>query len=360
MNRTIIILCLLLSAMLAFAQKRSYTDELQQALRLSDKSLPASCDTIIVDNGYNLRVVKQDSAYRHIGLNLFANEIRSSLDNADDIESSLLAQALNLKINGTTPVRITKGSIASLKSVSPATACVIGRNAEGLTVQWNIGKTPVAIAVGERIQGPQSKSRSANERNFIAALKSSRTTAAPAREINADMLEPYKENIYIVPGSTYQNKEISNTVYVGSDSLMTPVWSDRYPEESMADLFCSPHAQYANVGITLKVMKHDYGQQETVSAPVARLLAVAAKEGCQPFWGIERFDGSQLVGSLFLYNHKLGYVHVLNVTCKPSDVIKGNGQITARASLYVPTNNIHNLVAPYKKKTAKQRIKYRQ
>lgn len=53
-----------------------------------------------------------------------------------------------------------------------------------------------------------------------------------------------------------------------------------------------------------------------------------------------------------------GYDHVFSIECKPEDVIDGNGTIKARASLYIPTNNVDNLFQPYVKKSKNEKINY--
>ena len=42
----------------------------------------------------------------------------------------------------------------------------------------------------------------------------------------------------------------------------------------------------------------------------------------------------------------------------PEEIINGNGQIKARASLFIPTNNVYNLYSPYVKKSKNERIDY--
>lgn len=89
-----------------------------------------------------------------------------------------------------------------------------------------------------------------------------------------------------------------------------------------------------------------------------RFLAYCEEEGCVPFWGVEKFHNGKLEGALFIYNQDQGYDHVLKIDCIPQEVIEGKGSITARASLFVPTNNVNNLFQPYIKKTDKERIRY--
>lgn len=204
----------------------------------------------------------------------------------------------------------------------------------------------------------KSVSRGDTEKGFISALNKKDIIDSVNFVIDLDSLVPYGENLYILPGRSYQNAEIRNSVYVHKQVNVTPVWSAAFPGESIANMFLFPSEIYYNVPLRMKVIKHEYGEQEDVSTTVGKLLAVAKAEGCMPYWGVEHCDSNKLVGALFLYNKGKGYVHVLNVTCNPSEVIGKKGAVNARTSLYVPTSNISRLIAPYKKKTANQIIKY--
>ena len=135
-------------------------------------------------------------------------------------------------------------------------------------------------------------------------------------------------------------------------------YRDIDPMFGVANLFICPSELYGNQKLNVTVLKHKYGEKETFTITVDQLLAYAEKTGCLPFWGMERFEDGRLEGSLFLYNRIQGYDHVFKVVCTPADVIGGAGEIEARASLFVPTNNVQNLYAPYQKKAEDKKIRY--
>lgn len=200
--------------------------------------------------------------------------------------------------------------------------------------------------------------RGEREKAFITELGKDWNEAVDERSIVDDELEPYGKELYILPGDTYRNKNISNSIYLKKDSTLSLVWDKAYPKESIANLFIVKSEEYHNTPIKLKMIMHEYGEQEDVTTTAGRLIAAARNEGCEPYFGVEKEDSTNLQASLFLCNKDKGYVHVINISCKPDEVIGGKGKVNARASLYVPTNNIQNLIAPYKKKSPKERIKY--
>lgn len=372
MRRTIAIISLLACCLILPAQTKSYLSVLSTSLELRRMKLPANADTVFDYDGYRVHVVRANSLYIHIGLDIFPAEMRQSIGEptCELVESSLLARALKEHPIGLNMVKITKGTIADFRNIGPASNLSANNAGTGeLTLAWTVDSQDVSVSVPvqSKLEKPQKRtvagasgvSRTELENGFISALKhGDNTLALEQPEITDSLLEPYGDSLYILPGATYQNKDISSSVYFYSDSLLTPVWDVRYPAESIANLFLFTTPGNAGTKVNMTVLKHEYGDQEKVSTDVAQLMDVAAKSGFRPFWGTESVGKDKLEGSLFLYSQSRSYVHILKVTCNPSDVIAGTGAVTVRASLFVPTNNIHNLVAPYKKKKPSERIRY--
>lgn len=170
--------------------------------------------------------------------------------------------------------------------------------------------------------------------------------------------EPYDDDKYIIPGSSYQNKNITRNIYLTTDSVINPIWDSKFPLESIANLFICPNEIYRDIELNVTVLKHEYGEKENFIVALDTFLAYCEEEGCVPFWGVEKFHGGKIEGALFLYNQGQGYDHVLKIDCDPKAVIENNGSISARVSLFVPTNNVNNLFQPYIKKSDKEKIHY--
>ena len=67
--------------------------------------------------------------------------------------------------------------------------------------------------------------------------------------------------------------------------------------------------------IELTVIKHKYGEKETLQIPLAQLQSVMGlTDGCTSFWGVEEIDGGNIKGTLFFYNQLQGYDHVLRIS----------------------------------------------
>ena len=342
----------------------SHTDNqaLLIALENPDLSEMESCDTTFKHLGYHLRLIMHDSEIEHIGLNLFNDDLKASIDKEmlDFVEATLLAKILDVELTTNSDFIFYNGGIESLRKVSTETPCKISNlNSRFLSFEWelNPAKT-LRLDVPVSYQSFHEGNRSEIEDKLINKIKGSKLIRVPNEESSRIQRQPYGEDLYVLPGSTYLNPEINRNIYILHDSIIQPVWSIDYPAESISNLFLFPSKKYGSNDIEITVLKHEYGEKETFNTNIENLLAECEKDGCIPYWGLESYDGNTLFGSLFLYNWKHGYDHVLKIECCPSDIIDGNGTIRARASLFIPTNNIDTLYEPYREKSDEEKIKY--
>lgn len=320
----------------------------------------SECDSIIEHNGYLIHVVKDKCKIKHIGLNLFSDEMKTSFDEdiLNFIEEALLAKALKINGNQYEKLVITNGNIYDFKKLSPESKCTVNiHNSQLLISEWTVAGKAVSIKVPIGYDTAVKGSRSDIENEFISRLKSSVANRLDFEIYDKDKLEPYGKDKLIYPGNTYKSKDISRNTYFNIADLK-PLWDVDYPLESMSNLFICPSEGYDNIRINLTILKHEYGEKDIVSIFLNQLLSVCESDGCIPYWGVEKFENGILHGALFLYNQKKGYNHVIKIECIPDEIINNNGEIKARASLFIPTNNVDNLYSPYFKKNDKERIKY--
>lgn len=316
------------------------------------------CDTIVSYNGYNVHVVKKDGTTTHYGLNLFTDNAKKNVgkDVLNQLEKELLKLVLNTDCDDVS-VKLISGNLKNLKDITPETPQSIKTsNSRDLLVEWETKNGSVKISMPLNYQSIKGGSRSDIEKAFLADVKKHNKSRNIAFDLKTAV--PYGDDKYIIPGYSYQNKDITRNVYLTTDSVVNPIWDSNFPLESIANLFICPDDIYGDIELNVTVLKHEYGEQEKFSIPLERFLAYCEEEGCVPFWGVEKFHDGKIEGALFLYNRKQGYDHVLKIDCVPQDVIEAKGSITARASLFVPTNNVNNLFQPYIKKSDKEKIRY--
>lgn len=319
----------------------------------------SQCDTIINVHGYPVHLIMENGNVKKITFSLFADEMKSSMGQEllESIESTLAQTALGVETAEITDITFIKGSIEDFKEISSKTDCSISNSdAKIITIDWNKGKTVITLPIS--YQYAKGGKRSDIEQRFIADVQIDNGNRKRQLTLDLSDAEPYGKENFVVPGASYQNKNINQNVYLESDSILSPIWDDKYPLESISNLFIYPSDKYCNPNIILIVLKHEIGDKTTITITLNQLMAYCEKTGCTPFWGVEKFEHDKLEGALFLYNRNQGYDHVFKVTCTPKDVMDGNGSIKMRASLFVPTNNVNNLLEPYLKKTDKERIRY--
>lgn len=320
-----------------------------------------SCDTIVVVDGYRVKIIKSNGAFIHIGLNLFSPEMKEGSDKEqlNFIESALFAKSQKADMHNSELLTITSGRIKDFRYLSPDSACKVSHfDSRRMTVEWTIDGKKVTVTLPINYDVIKAASRSHIEQDFIDIVKEGGLKRAPFDEINMEYLEPYGENLYIIPGGSYVNRNINRNVYFNNRNLLTPVWSPVHPLESFANLVLYPSEVYIEPDVEVTVVRHEYGEKETFTVPLSQLLAAAEGEGCMVFWGKEKYEDGILEGSIFTYNRHQGYDHVVKITCDPVAVVNGEGTLKARASLFIPTNNVRDMYAPYIKKTEEKKIKY--
>lgn len=292
-------------------------------------------------------------------LNLFSDEDKKSIgkDILNRLESELYRLSEGKDIEDVS-VKVISGDLKIFKNITPETShSITNSGSRDLSVEWETENGIVKVSMPISYQTVKGGSRSDIEKNFISGVKSSQS-CRPAVSFDLDAAEPYGDDMYIIPGGSYQSKNITRNVYMANDSVISPIWDSSFPKESIANLMICPDDNYGDIELNVTVLRHEYGEKENFSVPLDKFLAYCEEEGCIPFWGVEKFNDGKIEGALFLYNQGLGYDHVLKIDCVPQDVIEGNGQIEARASLFVPTNNVNNLFQPYVRKKDNEKIRY--
>ena len=319
-----------------------------------------NCDTICDIKGYEVHIIKDRGEIIHIGLNLFTEEVKRSTDKSllDFVEEALLAKVLNVKSNVYDRLVISKGGVTDFSALSPQSDYSLNNsNSKSMAIEWPLSDRSISVTMPLNYDVLSSGSREEIENDFITKIKNFKGSRISFEPIDTLKLEPYGEDKLIYPGDSYLNSFITRNIYFRIDNTY-PVYDTHSPVESIANLFIFPSEVSDSIKVDLTIFKHEYGEKENFVIPLSQLLAACEDNGCIVFWGMEKYEEGILEGSLFLYNNFRGYDHVLKISCKPEEILNNKGSITARASLFIPTNNVQNLFSPYIKKNDNERIKY--
>lgn len=327
-------------------------------------------DTVIEMDGYRVRAVLKNDSLTLVGLEVFSPEKKAGEKKAvyDFIESALLAKVQDNQDGFTARLTIRNGELEDFKNVTPDMQMFEDTfNGKVMSFAWDVDGHNLVLTLPVGYDMAKRATRGEIENGLIALFKNPMSVRRKyAEAVDTLALEAYGDSLYILPGGAYQNRKITRDAYFineKTDSVTIetiPVWDSSYPEESIANLFVYPSDRYGERNITLRIMKHEYGDIEEVTLPVDSFIAICEQDGCEPYFGVEKYENGSLQAAVLLPNQTLEYTHVLVVRCNPADVIEKGEPLKARTSLYVPVNNIDDLFAPYVKKTEKEKIKYEQ
>ena len=94
--------------------------------------------------------------------------------------------------------------------------------------------TVVALAAlicshAQRPEPAEEPSRGELEAAFIGSLRFADVSRSPFAEVDTAALEPYAGDAYVLPGGTYQNKDITRNVYFSGAGRLLPVWDASMP-----------------------------------------------------------------------------------------------------------------------------------
>ncbi len=138
-------------------------------------------------------------------------------------------------------------------------------DARNIVVDWEANGKPVEVILPVSYETAKGNNRSEIENLLINKLKESDGIRKPFH-IEKSNLESYGENLFILPAESYQNKDITRNIYL--DSELIPIWDSNYSNESIANLLFSPSGKYGDILSDLTILRHEYGEKETITTPV--------------------------------------------------------------------------------------------
>jgi hypothetical protein len=157
-------------------------------------------------------------------------------------------------------------------------------------------------------------------------------------------LIPYKDSFWVNPGSKYLDV-FSSTVYLRSNEKkeLIFVFDSLNSHESFANSFLFPNK--INEKIELELQMNLYGfERKKFNLKLSDFLSYFEKD-CSFYFGIEKNDLTEMVGTLIIENKTLNFINLLFVTAQKSDFWSENVKIKSKLFTNIPTDNIKNLFA---------------
>ncbi len=340
----IIVICLaVLSASAKTTFRTAELGRLAQVLALDTEALPEGY-SYPTANGLRLTVHQTAQTVDHIGLCLFSEEMQREGKTPvfDFLERYFLqlkyppqSMSMNSMIRDDQFKFIT-GTLESVGNLLPTDGFSYSYDKHRYQATWSRqDSTLLSVSFPVEYELISGENKIEAEDNLASDIR------------NTTVLIPTEKPI--VRKEHYLTDDITNRLYLSDDKL---VLSDRHPVESAANMMLN--LQTAG-DFQIQITQLSYGFKKTVfEVPLKQWVAFCQQHGCELYFGLENLsDNSEVEGVVMAVNTAENYNHVLTVRI-PSEVIEArSGVIEARLYPYVPTHNVLNLFATYRKSNPK-------
>ena len=346
MKRFVYIIIGLMATLTALAQVQFRTSELQRlatALSLCADSLPEGYSHPTVGH-LNLTAHVSNRQVDHLGLQLFSEEMRQQVSTPvfDFLERYFLQlkyppvvkTASNMLRDDAFHFNV--GTLADVDCLLPADNFAYTYDHYRYTAIWSRnGQTLLSVSFPVEYELISGENKVEAENNLMSDIQKATLT----KETPDD---PKRDDHYI-------STDFSNRLYYQGGKLLSSI---RHPAESVANMMLSTNARgHYDIGMT----QISYGFQKRVyQVPVRQWIAFCLQSGCRLYYGVEDIGAEGEVRAVVLaVNEAENYNHVL-IVCIPADIIdQQQGTIDARLYPYVPTHNVMNMFASYRKSNPK-------
>ena len=339
----------LLVVLTTTAQPQFRTSELRRLATV------LSIDTSQLTEGYShpkvkgltLTIHQERQTIDHIGLQLFSQEIRSM--GQSPIFDFLERYFLQLKYPPTVKsasnmlrddqFRFQKGNLSTIDEIRPTDDFAFNNDNHRYTATWyRGGKVLLSVSFPVEYELISGENKIEAENNLLSDIKNT--------VVNHAKKDPQRNDTYI-------NGCFSNRLYYQQGKLIS---SSDHPVETLANMMLSTQArgQY-----DINVTQISYGFQKIVfQIPLRQWIAFCQNNGCQLYFGVDNMNERGDISAVVLaVNQAENYNHVLTITTNTEVLDARKGVIETRLYPYVPTHNVLNMFANYRKSNPKNIVK---
>lgn len=335
-------------------------DRLASALSLDASALPEGYSHPIARQ-LRLTVHTSGNTIDHIGMYLFSDELRTGHPSPvfNFLERYFLQLKYPQQVKTTANMMrddqfvFTKGSIAIIEDILPTDDFTFNRDNHRYLATWSRNGLPflsVTFPVEYELMSGENKIEAEDnlQADIMGTVQDSELNVGTG--VKGDLQSPVPARSTKAPAeSTYISKYFSNRLYTANGQLIA---SEKHPVETAANMMLS---QKAALGYDLAITQVSYGfKKTTFSVPLQQWISFCQSHGCHLYFGVEEVsDQGDVNATVLAVNEEENYNHVMTVNI-PSRCIAGEkGGINARLYPYVPTHNVLNMFAPYRKSNPK-------
>jgi len=350
MKQRILYMIIGLSAVLmAMAQKQFRTSEygrLANALQIDTRSLPEGYSHPITQ-GLTLSVHKDKQTVDHIGLYLFSNQVRISAQSPvfDFLERYFLQLKYPPTVKSTANMirddkfRFIKGTIATIDDIRLTDSFSFSHNNRYYTATWQRdGQDLLSVSFPVEYELISGENKIEAEENLLVDIQN--TTVKQRRD------ETRRNDSYI-------NDSFSNRLYYQHGQLIS---DSKHPAETLANLMLSTNTM-GNYNIHVSQISYGF-QKKVFEVPLRQWIAFCQNNGCKLYFGVENISEKGEISAVVLaVNEAENYNHVLTVSIPTKTIDAHQGVIDVQLFPYVPTHNVLNMFANYRKSNPKIIVK---
>ena len=342
-----IVICLLFG-LSTTAQVKFRTSELQQlakTLNIDVSSLPDGFSHPTA-KGLCLTVRIEDNTVEHIGLLLFSDDIRSVGNSPifDFLERYTLmlkyppsVKTANLMMRDD-QFQFLNGSLNTIDDLRPSDGFSYNYDKHRYTATWERdGQTLLSVSFPVEYELISGENKIEAEENLQRAVR---------KAVVRKQQDNRQQN------DTYLNL-FSNRLYFADAQLIA---SSQHPAETAANMMLSTNTP-GNYSLSITQISYGF-KRKVFDVPLRQWIAFCQNNGCQLYFGVENIESNGDISAVVLaVNESENYNHVLTVNI-PADMIdRLQGSLKVRLYPYVPTHNVENLFATYRKSNIKHIVR---
>lgn len=289
----------------------------------------------------------------HIGYKLFNDSLIALQPQNqpvfDFVERYLLELDLNIdrdksreKRMDVDDVKLVKGTLNQLWAVNPETPFLIDEIVRRMfRLTWLVGGKEVVLTFpsdSQLLLGANSV-----ELEDIMGRDVQRMVPISGSDIIADWnnAKTYSSHgMFVVEGEAYISELIRNDIFLveAEDGTRKLFFDPKTPSKSVSNIMLT--GEYAEeLPMTMRLNRYG-NRSDTLQITIQQFIAYCKAEGCKLYFGIKTINETTLAGTLFAYNEKLAYDHVLSVVF-PLSILNGTSQpIVSTAYAYIPLHNV--------------------
>lgn len=287
----------------------------------------------------------------HIGYKLFNDSLiilqKGNIPIFNFVERYLLE--LDLMLDGRKPlerlkwdrVSLVKGTVGMLHRIdtnTPVNIEEIPRRMFRLT--WLIGEEELTITFPSDCQ--LIKGSNIIELENLAEKDIQRIIPLAADEIIHDWaaFQPQlSQGIYVIEDGYFISEMVRGDILLTKKNGVFELLCDKgNPVNSVSNIMVTGMFERI-IPTTMQFKKYGH-VTDTLEVSLQQFISFCKKEGCKMYYGVEKMNKDEIIGSIFAFNEKLGYNHILYVKF-PFGILTGEEKTCrSTAHMYIPLHNM--------------------